>query len=68
MILGNGQPCDPAAMACATALMDDLAASLRWQANDFVLVDNRTCMHARRPYDPAEKRRVLAALINDPDR
>jgi alpha-ketoglutarate-dependent taurine dioxygenase len=55
-------------MEFATTLMDGLAVSLLWQANDFVLVDNRTCMHSRKPYDPAVKRRVLASLINDPDR
>mmetsp|Transcript_8371 Transcript_8371/g.14189 ORF Transcript_8371/g.14189 Transcript_8371/m.14189 type:complete len:333 (-) Transcript_8371:150-1148(-) len=68
VILGNGQPCDAAAMEYATTLMDGLAVSLLWEANDFVLVDNRTAMHSRKPYDPAEKRRVLASLINDPDR
>jgi hypothetical protein len=64
--LGDGSPCDEDAMLYAVEVMDEIACALKWQANDFVLVDNRTVMHSRKPFEG--KRRVLASLIRDHDR
>lgn len=64
--LGDGSPCDEDAMLGATEIMDEIACALQWRKNDFVLLDNRTVMHARKPFEG--KRRVLASLIRDHER
>ena len=64
--LGDGSPCCEEAMVAATEIMDEIASSVRWQRGDFVLIDNRTVMHSRRPFEG--KRRVLASLVRDHER
>jgi hypothetical protein len=62
--LADGTYCDETAMETATLLMDEISAKIQWQENDFILIDNRTVMHSRKPYEG--KRRILAALARDP--
>jgi hypothetical protein len=64
--LADGSFCDEDAMNAATRIMDEISARIAWQKNDFVLIDNRTVMHARKPFEG--KRRVLASLVKDPSR
>lgn len=64
--LGDGTYCDEEAMNTATELMDEISANIKWQANDFILIDNRTVMHSRKPYEG--KRRILASLVRDPSK
>jgi hypothetical protein len=64
--LADGSYCDEEAMNAATVMMEEISAKIRWEANDFLLIDNRTVMHSRKPYEG--KRRILAALARDPSR
>jgi hypothetical protein len=57
---------DPAAMEAATRLMQEKCVAFPWQAGDVLILDNRTTMHSRRPYEGP--RRILAALARDPMR
>lgn len=61
--LGNGEYCNEEAMIAASEIMDEISANIRWESNDFMLIDNRTVMHARKPYEG--KRRILASLARD---
>ncbi|WP_114520435.1 TauD/TfdA family dioxygenase [Altererythrobacter sp. ZODW24] len=58
---GDGSPIDPADMAVAIRLADELSYDLQWQAGDVALIDNYAVMHGRRPF--TGKRRVLASLL-----
>lgn len=40
--------------------------ALKWAKGDVILIDNRTVMHSRRPFDG--KRKILASLVLDADR
>jgi hypothetical protein len=62
----DGSLLDPAFMADAVAIMREIRVCSRWQEGDVILVDNRTAMHSRNPYEGS--RRVLAALARDADR
>jgi alpha-ketoglutarate-dependent taurine dioxygenase len=53
-------------MLDAQQIMEELEVAIPWQKNDFFLIDNRTVMHSRRPFQG--KRRILASLIRDPKR
>lgn len=64
--LADGSYCDEEAMEAATVMMEEISAKIRWEANDFILIDNRTVMHSRKPYEG--KRRILAALARDSTR
>lgn len=64
--LADGSYCNEEIMETATQVMDEISAKIRWEANDFILIDNRTVMHSRKPYEG--KRRILAALARDPSR
>lgn len=44
----------------ATRIAYDLVFDMAWQQGDFVLLDNRVCMHGRRRFDG--KRSILASL------
>ena len=57
---------DPCAMADAVRLMGELCVAFPWRAGDVLLLDNRTVMHSRRPFEGP--RRILASLARDPMR
>eukprot|EP01041_Mallomonas_annulata_P004303 gene4303-8561_t len=63
VLLGDGSPIDAQAMAIAAQIMEDICVAFQWQPGDLLLVDNRSAMHARRPYEG--KRRILASLARD---
>lgn len=58
---GDGSAIDPADMAVAIALADELSFDIPWQAGDVALVDNFLVMHGRRPFEG--ERRILASLV-----
>lgn len=58
---GDGSSIDPADMAVAIELADELSFDTPWQAGDVALVDNFLVMHGRRPF--SGKRAVLASLV-----
>ncbi|WP_164117605.1 TauD/TfdA family dioxygenase [Sphingorhabdus sp. Alg239-R122] len=58
---GDGSAIDPADMALAINIANDISYDLNWQSGDVALVDNFLVMHGRRPFQG--KRRVLASLI-----
>ncbi len=64
--LGSGEYCPEEAMLTACDIMDTISSNIKWKSNDFMLLDNRTVMHARKPYEG--KRRILASLARDPSR
>lgn len=45
-------------------IMDEIAVNIPWQKGDIMLLDNRTVMHSRKPFEGP--RRVLAGLVRDP--
>lgn len=55
---------DVAAMATAVQVMDEVCVAFPWKAGDVLLLDNRTVMHSRRPFEG--QRRILASLARDP--
>lgn len=55
---------DGAAMAEAVRVMDECCVAFPWRAGDVLLLDNRTVMHSRRPFEG--QRRILASLARDP--
>ena len=55
---------DGAAIAAAVRVMDEVCVAFPWRAGDILLLDNRTVMHARRPFEGP--RRILASLARDP--
>jgi len=60
---GDGTPIDPAAVAAASTLADEVTFDIPWQPGDLALVDNYTAMHGRRTFKGT--RRVLASLVAD---
>ena len=62
----TGEFLDAQFMADAVRIMEEIRVCSKWQEGDVILVDNRTAMHSRSPYEG--KRRVLAGLVRDPDR
>ena len=58
---GDGSSIDPADMAVAIELADELSFDTPWQAGDVALVDNFLVMHGRRPF--SGERAVLASLV-----
>ena len=58
--------CDSAGLDAAALIMDNIAVSIPWQQGDVMLLDNRTVMHSRKPFQPP--RRILASLVRDPAR
>lgn len=65
-VLVNGKVCDNQPMEDAVKIMDEIACSFTWETGDVLLVDNNTCMHARRPF--TGPRRILASLVREPER
>lgn len=66
VMLADGRVLDAQFMAQAEAIMQEICVAIPWQLGDLMLVDNRTVMHARRPFVGA--RRILASLARDPIR
>lgn len=66
VLTGDGSLLSPDFMSDAVSIMNEIRVCSRWQEGDVILVDNRTAMHSRSPYEG--KRRVLAALARDPER
>ena len=58
---GDGTPLDPADVAAASTLADEVTFDLPWQAGDLALVDNYTAMHGRRTFKGTRK--ILASLV-----
>ena len=58
---GEGTPLDPADVAAASALADEVTFNILWQDGDLALVDNYTAMHGRRTF--IGTRKVLASLV-----
>ena len=54
-------PLDPAAVAAASALADELTFDIPWQAGDLALIDNYAAMHGRRTFSGTRK--ILASLV-----
>ncbi len=55
---------DGTAITAAVRVMDEVCVAFSWRAGDILLLDNRTVMHARRPFEG--QRRILASLARDP--
>eukprot|EP00026_Physarum_polycephalum_P017488 Phypoly_transcript_18730.p1 GENE.Phypoly_transcript_18730~~Phypoly_transcript_18730.p1 ORF type:complete len:240 (+),score=43.37 Phypoly_transcript_18730:92-721(+) len=49
---GNGEFFDPKHVLGVRDIMNEIAVCFKWQQGDVVLVDNRQCLHARRPFTP----------------
>lgn len=62
----DDQPLDEIAMETAAQIMEEVCVAFKWQDGDILLVDNRTCMHSRRPFEGS--RRILAAIARDATR
>lgn len=68
VILGDetGSSIDREAVADTVAIMEEICVAVPWRAGDLLLLDNRTTMHSRRPFEGP--RVVLASLVRDYDR
>ena len=58
---GDDTPLDPADVAKASALADEMTFDIPWQDGDLALVDNFTAMHGRRTFKGSRK--ALASLV-----
>jgi hypothetical protein len=65
---GDGSPVDLAALRYAAKVADAHAYDIDWRAGDGGLLDNYLSMHARRAWLGDGPRRVLASLVNEPER
>ena len=61
---GNDSFLDPAIIESCRSIMDEISVNIPWQKGDIMLLDNRTVMHSRKPFEGP--RRVLAGLVRDP--
>ena len=61
--LGDGTYVDKALMNEAVKVMDEICVAFKWHSGDCLIVDNRTAMHSRRPFEGPRK--ILAALARD---
>ena len=68
LTLGDGSPVDLAALRFAAQVADENAYDIEWQRNDVALLDNYLVMHARRAWAGDGPRKVLASLVNEPER
>ncbi len=66
MLTGTDEFLDQSVMADATATMEEICVAFKWHPGDVLLLDNRTVMHSRRPFEGP--RRILASLARDPMR
>ena len=58
---GDGTPLNPADVAVASTLADEVTFDLPWHSGDLALVDNYTAMHGRRTFKGTRK--ILASLV-----
>ncbi len=63
VLRADGLFLNPDMMNDAVRLMDEVAVAFPWQAGDVLLLDNRTAMHSRKPFEGP--RRILASLARD---
>ena len=56
----DGSFLDPAVIGEAAEMMEELAVAFPWEKGDFILIDNHTVMHSRKPF--TGKRLVTASL------
>jgi hypothetical protein len=63
---GCGSYLPAAAIEDAVRVMQEVCVAFPWQRGDVLLLDNRTVMHSRQPFEGP--RRVLASLARDPAR
>lgn len=63
-LLQHQRHLDRTAIAAAARVMEEVCVAFPWRAGDILLLDNRTVMHARRPFEGP--RRILASLARDP--
>lgn len=66
VVTGDGEFLDSEAVETAVSTMEQLAVSIPWEKGDLLLLDNRTVMHARRPFSGS--RRILASLVRHAER
>ena len=68
VVLGDGKltPISKDDIKDVLEIMEELTVAIPWQAGDVLLLDNRTAMHSRRPFNGP--RRILASLARDPGR
>ncbi len=64
--LADGSYIDPEYMNAVITIMDEISVAFKWREGDCLLIDNRSAMHSRRPFEGA--RRILAGLVRDPSR
>ena len=58
---GDGSPLNPADVAAASAIADELTFDILWRNGDIALMDNYVVMHGRRTFKGTRK--VLASLV-----
>ena len=58
---GDGSPLNPADVAAASGIADELTFDIPWQPGDIALVDNYVAMHGRRTFEG--RRKVMAAFV-----
>jgi hypothetical protein len=66
VITSDGEYLNPQLMEDAERIMNEISVAIPWQKGDIMLVDNRTAMHSRKPFEGP--RRILAGLARDSSR
>ena len=66
VITGQNEQICPVFMKDAVEIMNEIRVAFKWSKGDLLLIDNRTAMHSRLPFDGT--RRVLSSLVRDSDR
>ncbi len=66
VITSDGSYLNADMMEGTDKLMTEICVAFPWQKGDILLLDNRTTMHSRRPFEG--ERRILAALARDEKR
>lgn len=61
--LSDGSFIDRSLMDEAVRVMQEICVAFKWEAGDCLIIDNRTAMHSRRPFEGF--RRILAGLARD---
>jgi hypothetical protein len=68
VVLDNGEDTllDATIIRHAGEIMQEISVAVTWEAGDVFILDNRTVMHSRNPFEGP--RRILAGLARDPYR
>lgn len=61
----DGTFIDKTLMDEAVRVMQEICVAFTWEPGDCLILDNRTTMHSRRPFEG--QRRILAGLARDHD-